>query len=249
MQQDACNVKDWFASPKDIQDTIHRPKQGNPTLARGGFGEVSVAIHTSPERWSFLAIKSIVLAPPVGGGGFGMPSTNEPKLSKEVFNEICALRLLNPHPNVVELLAVYPGGESTVSLTFGYCPTDLYLTLEWRRRQLLPPLPAPVIQGIALDLFTALHHCHSSAVVHLDIKPGNLLVSSSGVIRLCDFGLAQPYHDDDAKKEEAKGLCTLYYRPPEVLFGSQAMNPAMDMYSMGLVLCELVAGFPIFRGE
>lgn len=248
-QDSSCDISGWFCTPK-AQQEIRKP-QGNCTLARGAFGEVSLAIHTGQDRWRFVAVKSIGLKT---ANKWGLqPSSQEgPKLPRVVFNEICALRLLNPHPNIVELKAVYPLTESSIGLAFAYCPIDLYTTLEWRRRSLMPPLPLEVAQGISHDLFSALHHCHSNGCLHLDIKPGNLLVTAAGHVQLCDFGLAQPSKRSDDNKEslgEPTGLCTLYYRPPELLFGSQEATTAVDMYSAGLVCCELLAGFPVIRGK
>jgi len=177
------------------------------------------------------------------------------KLAPPVLHEICALRRLNPHPNIVTLRSVYSSSASnnmmhgsTVCLAFEYRPVDLYTALEWRRRTIMPPLSMSNIAGIALDLVTALQHCHSNGVLHLDIKPGNLLITSGGTLQLCDFGLARPMGmlDED---DEVTGMCTLYYRPPELLLGASANAPSIDMYSAGLVIAEVVAGFPIFRGR
>jgi serine/threonine protein kinase len=133
---------------------------------------------------------------------------------------------------------------TSLSLAFSYAPVDLYLSSEWRRRSFLPLLPFDVVKTIARDIFAALAHCH-----HRDVKPGNLLVTSAGVIQLCDFGLAKPFlakqptnndNNDNSQppitagESGTKGLCTLYYRPPEVLLGGPATDPAIDMCSAGM---------------
>lgn len=246
------NVEHWFSSKG--ADEIHRPVgNGNSMIARGAFGEISIGIRTGSDRWQLVAVKTI-LQSTTGGGKF---STTKPKLAREVFHEICALRRLDGHPNIVKLLALYPASQrdlmagNSLSLAFPYCPTDLYLVLEWRRRSLQPLLSFDIIKAIAQDMFSALNHCHSHGVLHLDVKPGNFLVSSTGYITLCDFGLAKPYEKDAQEKagEESRGLCTLYYRPPEVLLGGLADDPAVDNYSAGLVLAELLTGLPLFQGK
>jgi serine/threonine protein kinase len=248
------NVSDWFCTPQAQQEIRPPTGHANYALARGAFGEVKIAIHTPTDqlKWSFLAVKSIVLKT-TNKNRWGMPQEESGvKLPRAVFNEICALRLLNPHPNIVELKAVYPQSDKSIGLAFSYCPSDLYTTLEWRRCALLPPLSFPVILGIACDLFSALQHCHSHGCLHLDVKPGNLLVTSQGTIQICDFGLAQPCQDKvkmTAEIADPTGLCTLYYRPPELLFGSPVVTASVDMYSAGLVCCELLVGFPILRGK
>jgi len=241
---------------------VELTKKGNSNFTRGAFGEISIALKRgSSTKFDLVAIKIIEQTINAGRNSFGGPSTDLPSLSKEVINEICALRHLSPHPNIVNLVACYPAKSSfsagqALSLVFEYAPTDLYVTLEWRRRRMLPPLPMTTIQSIAYDLFTSLAHCHRYGVLHRDVKPANLLVSSSGRLQLCDFGLAKPFLNEDgtqlplptSNETGTKGLCTLWYRPPEVLLGGPAIHPSVDIYSAGLVLAELFLGKPLFKG-
>lgn len=239
-------------------------------FARGAFGELSIAVRQPSQEapCSLVAIKRIERAVVETGGGGGSAS-KQFQLSRDVFNELVALRHLNPHPNIVSLVAAYPaaaskyGSSTALSLAFDYCPTDLHMVLEWRRRKFLSPLSFSVLGMVVKDILDAVNHCHSRGVLHRDIKPGNLLVSSSGIVRLCDFGLAKPFvghgkHNDNStpampvpssNETGTKGLCTLYYRPPEVLLGGLASHPAVDLWSVGLVVAELVQGTPLLPGR
>jgi serine/threonine protein kinase len=213
-------------------------------------------------------------------------SNNVPKptyyLMREVHGEIAALRVLGRHPNVTQLLAVYGSRDaysagSTLSLAFEYCPTDLHLALEWRRRTFRPLLPFAVLRLVALDLFRALEHCHAHGVVHGDVKPGNLLVSSAGCVQLCDFGIAHissrtmesinenggdyegsdenkdllppPEPVDSIESQQPRAMCTLHYRPPELLLGGSPHGPSVDVWSAGIVVAELATGRVLFPGR
>jgi serine/threonine protein kinase len=257
------DVNKWIScfGEEDIHEIV---KQGNPTFTRGAFGELSIAVRQSSDddnRCRFVAIKTIERSMTSTGPSLGQ---GKQQISRDIFNELCALRYLNPHPNIVPLVALYPAKQAhlsraSLSLVFSYSPVDLHLSLEWRRRTFLPFLSFDILKTILRDVLTALAHCHSFGVLHRDIKPGNLLVSSSGIIQLCDFGLAKPFTDENndaiivqpsAGESGTKGLCTLYYRPPEVLLGGPASDPAVDMYSAGTVLAELTTGGkPLFQGQ
>lgn len=245
---------------------IELSKIGSSNFTRGAFGEISIALSKEEddgrETFQLAAIKRIDQAVHQEKSSFGSLGKGPAKLSRDVFNEVCALRHLNPHPNVARLLACYPSANSfstqtSLSLAFEYTPTDLYLTLEWRRREALPNLSFFTIQSTVRDLFAALAHCHRFGVLHRDLKPGNLLVTSSGQLKLCDFGLAKPFLDENNQpvpsptsgETGTKGLCTLWYRPPEVLLGGPAILPSIDVYSAGLVVAEMIAGKPLLGGS
>ncbi len=246
-------------------------------LARGGFGEIHMGIDT--KRSKLVAIKTIPQALVVATNAHehsfsseGLGKSNDsssqqqqqaPQLTRDVFQEICAIRLLQGHANIVTSLAVFASTDlpGAVSLAFSYCPLDLHVALEVRRRQpVLSFLPVRVIRAIAHDMFSALQHCHAHGVLHRDVTPGNLLISYHGIIQLSDFGLAKPVTQmvtDDldgithtSATTTSQGLCTLYYRPPEVLLGGPSAHAAVDVYSAGLVLAELVSGGqPLFPGR
>lgn len=257
---------------KQPNDELQQQTEHNDTTT-----PTSAAISSNSSTNPFVAIKTIenALATTTtqrnSFGGFGFSSTSkqpqqQQQLAKEVFNEILALQHLKGHSNIVSLLALYiptrhSDFESTrsLALAFAYAPIDLYQVLAWRQKK-EPPLsllPFASIGTIAQDILRAVAHCHAKGVLHRDIKPGNLLVSSTGYIQLCDFGLAKPFDNNNNSKlpipvmgiSGTKGLCTLFYRPPEVLWGASASYPSVDVYSAGLVIAEVMSGSALWQGQ
>jgi serine/threonine protein kinase len=244
----------WFTSDVEVHPVNER--LGNAMLAKGAFGEISVAILIEQQRKQLVVVKTIGQA--VAGGGFGSTATKQ--LTQEICNEILALRILSDgHPNIVTFLGLTASTNqmlpSALCLVFEYSPIDLH-TVIMRRRQ---TLPFDMIRFVTKEILSALQHCHSRGILHRDVTPKNLLISTQGRIQLCDFGLARPcpllldgYLLEESlsnSRNTDKGMCTLYYRPPEILLGGAAVLGSVDMYSCGLIVAELVTGQPLFAGK
>ena len=95
----------------------------------------------------------------------------------------------------------------------------------------------------------ALECAHKSQVVHRDIKPANILVSKTGEIKLVDFGIAQSEEEDDALTKEGMALGTPSYMAPEQYDDSRNVNYKADIYSLGIMLYEMVTGKKPFPGK
>lgn len=80
---------------------------------------------------------------------------------------------------------------------------------------------------------------HDRKMMHRDLKPGNLLVSDQGVVKYSDFGLARFYDQEEMKDPEdedaklTRNVCTRYYRPPEILYGTYEYDFSIDIWSAG----------------
>lgn len=98
------------------------------------------------------------------------------------------------------------------------------------------------------QLLRGLEHCHSRGVLHRDIKGSNLLVDSNGILRIADFGLSTLFCADN-KQPLTSRVVTLWYRPPELLLGATDYGVAVDLWSTGCILAEMLAGKPIMPGR
>jgi serine/threonine protein kinase len=149
------------------------------------------------------------------------------------------------HPNIVQ---VYDYGQSegnyfiVMELVEG---TNLRRYL--RSRGVLAIDRAVIItHDIALGLGAA----HRRQIVHRDVKPQNILVGRDGSIKLTDFGIASLYKDSNAERLTTAGMTlgTVQYYAPEQAQG-EIVNPAADVYALGIVMYEMLTGRPPFEGD
>ncbi|TVR72157.1 MAG: serine/threonine protein kinase [Marinilabiliales bacterium] len=92
-----------------------------------------------------------------------------------------------------------------------------------------------------LQVCDAVQYAHDNKIIHKDIKPGNILVTSDGVVKLVDFGISIPVDENGAHSNEAAFSGTIGYSAPEQ-FGGGRLSTAMDVYQMGKVLYLLITG-------
>lgn len=148
------------------------------------------------------------------------------------------------HPNIVSLYDYGSEGSS------------YYIVMEFIEGRSLaeiiaedaPLLPERAAE-IASDVAAALERAHSSGIVHRDIKPGNIMVTSSGQTKVTDFGIARAIGPgDQTMTQTGMVIGTASYLSPEQAQGDP-VDARSDVYSLGIVLYEMLAGRPPFAGE
>ncbi|GJN21344.1 hypothetical protein PR202_gb08813 [Eleusine coracana subsp. coracana] len=168
----------------------------------------------------------------------------DPESVRFMAREIHILRRLD-HPNVIKL-------EGIVTSRLSH---SLYLVFEYMEHDLagLAALPGqrftePQVKCFMTQILEGLRHCHARGVLHRDIKGSNLLIDDNGVLRIADFGLAT-FFDPNRRQPMTSRVVTLWYRPPELLLGATEYGVAVDLWSTGCILAELLAGKPIMPGQ
>ena len=148
------------------------------------------------------------------------------------------------HPHIVPL---YDSGEADGSLYY-VMPFETGLSLREKLAR-EGPLPAEDVVAILRDVCDAVGHAHESGVVHRDIKPDNVLLSGRHAM-VADFGVAKAAKDAaNASSDTAIPLGTPAYMAPEQIEGRPNIDRRADIYAIGVLGYELLAGRPPFTGE
>jgi serine/threonine protein kinase len=223
------------------QPTIASPVHiGNYTLIKrigaGGMGEVFLALLTGAKNFTkYVAIKSVKGSADKDASAFQLLEREAKLLSRL------------SHPHIVQVQDFLCEGNHyflVMELVEGKTLLELLMQSEQRGKA----LPLEAVVSVAQDLCKALVYAHSAkdekgapmGLVHRDITLRNVMVTGNGMVKLVDFGIARAQTGKDlTDPHRARG--TLRYMAPEILKG-QRPSISSDLYSLGLVLCDLVFG-------
>ncbi|PIO69341.1 kinase domain protein [Teladorsagia circumcincta] len=110
------------------------------------------------------------------------------------------------------------------------------------------PLTVDHVKVFVYQILRGLKYLHSANILHRDIKPGNLLVNSNCILKICDFGLARIW-DSRERQNMTHEVVTQYYRAPELLMGARRYTGAVDIWSVGCIFAELLARRILFQAQ
>ncbi|KAM6120520.1 cyclin-dependent kinase-like 2 [Pterocles gutturalis] len=196
-------------------------------VGEGSYGVVSKC--RNKESGQMVAVKKF------------LESEEDAGVRKIAVREIKLLKQLR-HENLVNLLEVYKKKKRW------------YLVFEFVDHTVLDDLEAfpngldyTRVRKYLFQIIRGIAFCHSHNIIHRDIKPENILVSQSGVVKLCDFGFARTL----AASGEAYTdyVATRWYRAPELLVGDTKYGKAVDVWAIGTLITEMLTGEPLFPGD
>lgn len=199
----------------------------------------------------------------IGKGAYGVVcsaknlATNEKVAIKKIANafenltdarrtlrEIKLLRHLR-HENIIAVKDILrpPAKDkfNDVYLVYELMDTDLHQIIRSSQ-----PLTNEHFQYFVYQVLRGLKFVHSANVLHRDLKPSNLLLNASCDLKICDFGLARTSTERNFMTEY---VVTRWYRAPELLLSCDHYTAAIDMWSVGCILAELLGRRPLFPGK
>ncbi len=197
-------------------------------IARGGMAEVYLA-------------RDELLDRPVAVKVLSAEYARDPSFVERFRREAQSAASLN-HPDIV---AIYDWGQEqgTYFIVMEYVAGHTLRDLLRLEGSLSPQRSA----NIAAEIASALDYAHRAGVVHRDVKPGNVLINSDGVAKVTDFGIARA-DTSEALTQTGSVMGTATYFSPEQAQG-YSVDGRSDVYSLGIVLYEMLCGAPPFRGD
>ncbi|HMK37874.1 MAG TPA: protein kinase [Bacteroidota bacterium] len=166
---------------------------------------------------------------------------SDPSLNARFLHEAQAASALD-HPNICTIheIGLTDDGRTFICMAF-------YAGETLRKKIGRGPLKIPEALDIAMQVARGLEKAHERGIVHRDIKPANILITGDGTAKIIDFGLAK-LSDRTALTREGVTLGTVYYMSPEQVRGER-VDGRTDIWSLGVVLYEMVVGHRPFEGE
>ena len=166
----------------------------------------------------------------------------------ESMREVALLHALAGHPHIVNVLDVEFGEACGLDIVMELCCCNL--------RDLMADLVLASHRWMGFDSFKTFAHdilsgiayCHERSIIHCDLKPDNILLDQTRrTAKIADFGMSRMFRREAVK--HSGQVVTQWYRCPELIMGATHHTPAIDMWSFGCILVEMISMNPAFAGE
>lgn len=216
----------------------HRYEVGD-LIGRGGMAQVHLGYDTRLSRTVAIKILRTDLA-------------QDPMFLARFRREAQSAAALN-HPSIV---SVYDTGEEQIVSTMGKEIPLPYIVMEYVKGRTVASLltdgdPVPISEAVQIivGVLSALEYSHHEGIIHRDIKPGNVMLTPDGKVKVMDFGIARAIADSAATMTQTNSVVgTAQYLSPEQARG-EVVDARSDLYSAGCLFYELLTGKPPFTGD
>ncbi|KIO17764.1 hypothetical protein M407DRAFT_246651 [Tulasnella calospora MUT 4182] len=227
------------SAPRKVRFNVGTQYQVLDVIGEGAYGIVCSALHRPSGRR--VAIKKIA---PFEHSMFCLRTLRELKLLKFLSeagvceNIISILDIIKP-PTIEQFKEVY--------LIQELMETDMHRVIRTQ------DLSDDHAQYFVYQTLRALKALHSADVIHRDLKPSNLLLNANCDLKVCDFGLARSVRTAEPSGTETgfmtEYVATRWYRAPEIMLTFKQYTKAIDIWSVGCILAEMLSGKPLFPGR
>ena len=197
-------------------------------IGEGGMGRVYLAIHETINKR--MAVKS--LSPHL--------ITKRDEFKRRFYDE-AKIQASLEHPNIIQITH-FIEQDSNFYLFMEYVEGESLEDLINRKKRLSDDEAIRII----IDVLKGLQHAHELGVIHRDIKPSNIMITRDGIAKIMDFGIAMMLEDVQVAKGSAG---TIQYMSPEQISQPKNINHRSDIYSIGIVLYQLLTGRIPFKGK
>jgi len=219
-------------------------------IGRIGEGTYGVVYQARDKQTRDIVALKRCLANNESSDGFPVTTLREITLLKEMQGS-------GGHPHIVSLKDVtVSSSRSGVFLVFEYAEHDLATLVDDHYKQhQSSPFRESEVKKLMQQLLDAIKFLHSRCIIHRDLKCSNLLYNHRGELKIADFGLARRIGSDNDINDVSKPcsltpkVVSLWYRPPELLFGLERYDQGIDNFGAGCIMGELLLGRPVMDGR
>lgn len=178
----------------------------------------------------------------------GNEITHYTGISQSAIREMSLCREIS-NKNITKLIDIILENKS-ICMVFEFCEHDLLQIIHYHSHPEIKKIPQITIKSLIWQILNGVTFLHKNWIFHRDLKPANIMVTSQGIVKIGDLGLARKFNNPlQSLYTGDKVVVTIWYRAPELLLGARQYGPAIDLWAVGCILAELLSLRPIFKGE